>query len=232
MDTATLNALTQTSTTSSSSTSQSAAQAAGQQLAGNFQTFLKLLTTQLQYQDPTSPMDSNQFTQQLVEFAGVEQQINTNSNLEKLVNYSLANSTSSAAGYIGQQVTAGGDSAQLTNGQAHWSYTLGADATDTAITVTDTSGNVVYETKGATSAGPHSFSWDGRKNDGTTAPDGTYKITIKSTDSVGNTVTAATNITGTVSAVDIQNGTVMLKIGGLDVSPGDIITISAPQPSA
>lgn len=210
---------------------QSASQLASQQLAGNFQTFLKLLTTQLQYQDPTAPMDSNQFTQQLVEFAGVEQQINTNSNLEKLVNYSLASSTSSAAGYIGKQVTVGGDSAQLSNGQANWAYSLAADATDTAITIKDAAGDVVYQTEGATSAGGHTLAWDGRQNDGSTAPDGTYTITVKSTNGSGQQIATTTNITGTVSAVDIQNGNTMLKVGGLDVSPSEIITISAP-PSA
>ncbi len=226
MDPAALNALTQ-----NSAASQSASQIAGQQIAGNFQTFLKLLTTQLQYQDPTAPMDLNQFTQQLVQFAGVEQQINTNSNLEKLVNYSLANSTSSAASYIGRQVTVGGDNAQLAGGQAQWAYSLASDATDTAITVKNAAGDVVYQTKGATSAGAHTFAWDGRQNDGTTAPDGTYAITIKSTSGNGQEVASTTSVTGTVSAVDIQNGATMLKVGGLDISPAEIISISAP-PSA
>ena len=222
MDTSTVASTTQDPT-------QSTSQAASQELAGNFQTFLKLLTTQLQYQDPTAPMDSNQFTQQLVEFAGVEQQINTNSNLEKLVNYSLANSSSSAAGYIGRQVVAGGDTAQLANGSANWAYTLSGDATDTAITIKDAGGDVIYQTEGSTSTGGHTFSWDGRANDGSTAPDGSYTISIKSIDSNGNTVPTTTNVTGTVSAVDFQNGAPMLKINGLDVDPSTIVTISAPS---
>jgi flagellar basal-body rod modification protein FlgD len=225
MDASALNSLTQ------SSTSQSAAQAAGQQLAGNFDTFLKLLTTQLQYQDPTSPMDSNQFTQQLVQFASVEQQVNANSNLEKLVNLSLASSTSSAAGYIGRQVTAGGDSAQLKNGQAHWNYTLGAKSTDTAITVTNSAGDVIYETKGATTAGGHTFNWDGRTSDGKTAPDGTYNIALKAIDNGGNKITTTTNVTGIVTAVDIQNGAAMLNVGGLEVDPADITSIAPAQPT-
>jgi len=226
MDAATLNSLTQTS---AGSTAQSAAQVAGQQLAGNFDTFLKLLTTQLQNQDPTAPMDSNQFTQQLVEFAGVEQQINGNNYLQQLVNASLAGSTSSAAAYIGRQVTAGGAQAALTNGSAHWSYTLGANAASTVINITDAAGDIVYTTSGALTSGAHTFTWDGRTNDGSsTAPDGTYSIQVAAADSGGNKITADTSITGTVSAVDIVGGKPALKINGLDIDPADVTVISAP----
>jgi flagellar basal-body rod modification protein FlgD len=75
------------------------------QLSGNFSTFLTLLTTQLKNQDPTSPMDSNQFTQQLVEFSQVEQQINTNTNLQTLISQGTAQSAAYATGYLGKTVT-------------------------------------------------------------------------------------------------------------------------------
>ncbi len=84
---------------------------AAQQLAGNFDTFLKLLTTQLQNQDPMSPMDSNEFTQQLVAFSSVEQQINTNDNLQSLIALSLSQQASAAVNYIGHSVV-------MTNGAA------------------------------------------------------------------------------------------------------------------
>jgi len=158
----------------------SAATDAGVKLAANFDTFLKLLTTQLQYQDPLSPMDSNQFTQQLVQFSGVEQAIASNKNLEKLVNFQLSNATSTAASYIGKQVTAGGDTAQLTGGSARWSYTLGANAADTQIEISDLAGHVVYKTSGQTTMGEHIFAWDGRASDNSIVPDGTYKISIAS----------------------------------------------------
>jgi len=225
MDAAALNSLTQTS---AASTSQSAAQVAGQQLAGNFDTFLKLLTTQLQNQDPTAPMDSNQFTQQLVEFAGVEQQINGNKYLEQLVNASLAGYTSSAASYIGRQVTAGGTQAALANGSAHWTYTLGANAASTVLTVTDAAGKTVYSTTGELTSGPHTFVWDGRTNDGPTAPDGTYNIQVTAADSGGNAITTGSTLSGVVTAVDIVGGQPALKIGNLDIALSDVTNISAP----
>jgi flagellar basal-body rod modification protein FlgD len=112
---------TQVNTTSSSSSSSSAAaaQAAGssasQQLAGNFNTFLQLLTTQLQNQNPLDPLDTNQFTQQLVEFASVEQQINTNTNLQSLINLQQTSEATSALSLVGSTVTVGGNSATLSN---------------------------------------------------------------------------------------------------------------------
>ena len=71
--------------TSSNPTATNSTDPALKQLSGNFSTFLNLLTTQLKNQDPTSPMDTNQFTQQLVMYSQVEQQIQSNSNLKTLI---------------------------------------------------------------------------------------------------------------------------------------------------
>src|SRR5665213_1167428 len=70
----------------------------------NFNTFLTLLTTQLQNQDPLSPMDTNTFTQQLVSFSEVEQQIDTNNNLQNLIQLQTANEAISALPLIGDQI--------------------------------------------------------------------------------------------------------------------------------
>src|SRR5580658_123707 len=101
---------------------------ATQQLTGNMDTFLQLLTTQLQNQDPMNPMDSDQFTQQLVEYSQVEQQINTNSNLQSLISLQQGGAGSSAVGYLGKTVTVSGGTAPLTNGAASWNYTLAAQS--------------------------------------------------------------------------------------------------------
>ena len=108
-----------TASSSSSSSTSSTAQAAGanasQQLAGNFNTFLQLLTTQLQNQNPLSPLDTNQFTQQLVEFASVEQQINMNTNLQSLITMQQTTEATSALQLVGSTITVGGNSATLSN---------------------------------------------------------------------------------------------------------------------
>ena len=207
----------------------SAAATSQTQIAGNFDTFLKLLTTQLQYQDPMSPMDSNQFTQQLVQFASVEQSIATNKNLESLVNLTLASATSNAVGYIGREVTAGGDTASLTDaGNAEWHYTLPANAAETDIVVTDGAGKPVYAGKGETAKGEHVFTWDGRTSNGNTAPPGNYKIVISAQDPGGNQLGIEPVIKGIVTSVDIQNGTPMLNVGSMSLKLTDIISVGAP----
>ena len=113
------------------------------QLSGNFSTFLTLLTTQLKNQDPTSPMDSNQFTQQLVEYSQVEQQINTNTNLQTLISQGTTNASAVTTGYLGKKVSITNGNASLTNGQAAWTYNLGTAAATTQLSVTNSAGQTV-----------------------------------------------------------------------------------------
>src|ERR1700722_15519777 len=90
-----------TSTTPTATASASTGDAMSQ-LSGNFDTFLQLLTSQLKNQDPTSPMDSSSFTQQLVEYSQVEQQINTNTNLQTLITQGQSNGSAMATSYLGK----------------------------------------------------------------------------------------------------------------------------------
>src|SRR3974390_2383475 len=102
-----------------------------QGLAGNFNEFLTLLTTQLQNQDPLSPLVTNQFTQQLVEFSGAEQQINMNQQLTTLIGLQQTAQSAQAASFVGATVVVNGSTAQLANSQATWNYSVGSPATAT-----------------------------------------------------------------------------------------------------
>lgn len=93
-------------------------------LASNYQTFLTLLTTQLKNQDPLSPLDTNQFTQQLTQMTGVEQQLLSNQLLQQLVTANQSSGLSDAVGLIGKTATASSGSGTLTSGQVSWPYTL------------------------------------------------------------------------------------------------------------
>src|ERR1700744_3656694 len=104
-DTMTVSATDPTAAAAAAGASSSTQSAAQSQLSGNFDTFLTLLTTQLQNQDPLSPMDSTQFTQQLVEYSQVEQQINTNTNLTSLISLQQAGAGAASVGYLGKNVT-------------------------------------------------------------------------------------------------------------------------------
>jgi len=186
-------------------------------LSGNFDTFLTLLTTQLKNQDPTAPMDSNQFTQQLVEFSQVEQQINTNDNLKSLIAQGQNTQGAYAVSYLGKSVTVTNGDAALTNGAADWNYTLQAPSAGTVLTVTDANGNVVYSQAGETTAGNHDFSWDGKSLTGTQMPDGTYTLSVAAEGQNGQTVQSQVSSTGVVSEVDMSGAQPMLKIGAMEI---------------
>jgi flagellar basal-body rod modification protein FlgD len=216
---------TPTTPTTPATTSDSTSDAANE-LSGNFDTFLTLLTTQLQNQDPLSPMDSTQFTQQLVEFSQVEQQINTNSNLNTLITQGQSQSGAYAASYLGRQVTLTNGQAALQNGTADWNYDLGTASATTALTVTDSTGKVVFNTTGANTPGVSDFTWNGEDNNGNQLPDGAYTLTVAAQDESGAAVTTAVKSTGTVSEVDMTSGTPQLMIGALSVPLANISAVS------
>lgn len=200
---------------SSSGSSANAANAlASSQIAGNFQSFLQLLTTQLQNQNPLSPLDTNQFTQQLVEFAGVQQQLNTNDSLATLVSLQQTTQSTQALEFVGKTAVVNGNTAALTNSQATWQLDIPSNST-VNITITSSTGQTVFTGQFPANAGNNQpFNWNGRGNDGTLLPDGTYKLTATAKDSAGNTVAVKTQVEGVVDSVDLTQSPPLLSIGG------------------
>lgn len=190
---------------------------AQKQLSSNFDTFLQLLTTQLKNQDPTAPMDSTQFTQQLVMFSQVEQQINTNSNLQTLISSLQGQSNNLAMNYLGRKIVLTDGSAALTGGSASWTYGLNNDATGTTLTVTNAQGKTVYSTAGDKTAGTHTFAWDGKDYTGNQLADGIYTLTVSSTASDGTAVKTSVASKGTVTGIDTSGTTPQLVIGTTEV---------------
>lgn len=177
-------------------------------LSDNYDTFLILLTAQLQNQDPLAPMDSTQFTQQLVQFSQVEQQIRTNEQLEGLVGQYQAASAGAALSYLGKDAIIEADETYLAGGEANWAYRLPEAATDLTITVRDSSGRAVYETTTADrGAGEHLFKWDGKKTNGETAADGVYTIEIEAENAAGTEITPTISVRETIMGVDFSGDT-------------------------
>src|SRR3954463_239087 len=198
----------------------------GATLAGNFQTFLTLLTTQLQNQNPLDPLDTNQFTQQLVQFAGVEQQLKTNDQLTSLVSLQQTAQATQALGFVGKTAVVDGATTKLTNHAASW--TLGVEQnSNVAITIANSAGQNVFTGNYPVTGGANqAFSWDGKGNDGTQWPDGKYTLTATAVDSSGNPVAVTTQIQGVVNSVDLTQSPPLLSINGQTYTVSQIKSIT------
>jgi flagellar basal-body rod modification protein FlgD len=200
-----------------SAAAQSAASSASSRLASNFDTFLTLLTTQLKHQDPLSPMDSNQFTQQLVQFSQVEQQISSNQNLERLISLTKSQTAVSAVSYLGKTLTMTDGTGVLTNGSANWAYTIANGAATANLIVTDAKGKTVYAAPAQTAEGLHSFQWDGKTNAGKAVADGAYTLRVIAKAGNGNTIATKAASQGVVSEIDLTGPEPVLMIGPVGV---------------
>jgi flagellar basal-body rod modification protein FlgD len=200
---------------SSGSTAAGTNALASQQIAGNFQSFLTLLTTQLQNQNPLDPLDTNQFTQQLVEFAGVQQQLNTNDSLATLVSLQQTTQSTQALEFVGKSATVNGATAPMVQSQAAWELSFPSNASAT-ITISAANGQTAFTGDFNITAGKNQpFIWNGLGSDGTTKwPDGNYTISVTAKDANNNTVAVATQIVGTVDSVDLTQSPPLLSIGG------------------
>ena len=188
----------------------------GASIANNFDQFLTLLTTQLKNQSPLDPLDTNQFTAQLVQFAGVEQQLKTNETLTSLLSLNSAGTATSAVGFIGSTITADGATTRLENDKAEWQVNVprGGEAT---ITIKDSKGSVVQTLTKSLVAGDQTYKWDGTTSTAQKAPAGEYTITIDAKDTAGAVMTATTKISGVVDGVDFTGSIPTLKIGAISV---------------
>ena len=182
-------------------------------LAGNFQTFLTLLTTQLKNQNPLDPLDTNQFTQQLVQFAQVEQQLKQNEQLAALVAMERTAQATTAIAYVGQTVVVDGQTAALKDGQATWSF-VAPKPVAAAITVKSATGQTVYSGNFTINTGTQNFTWDGRDNSGVKWPDGNYTLSVTAKDASGQSVAISSEVQGVVDSVDVTKSPPVLSIGG------------------
>ena len=203
-----------TASTTSTSTSSSSTKTSSARIADNFDQFLQLLTTQLKNQSPLDPLDTNQFTQQLVQFASVEQQIKTNDNLSSLLVTSKTSNLNNALSFVGAKVTADGTTSSLKDGKATWNLEAQRSGNAT-ITVLDANGNQVYTETRTLTAGKQSFDWNGIKTNGQTASEGQYSIVVAAKDASGQTMTVKSEIEGIVDGVDVSGDTPILQIGSI-----------------
>lgn len=201
-------------------------------IAGNFNSFLTMLTTQLQNQDPSSPMSSDTFTSELATFAGVQQQVNTNTNLSTLISLNQDSQMASSTNLVGQKATFTGGQIPLQSGSGSIAFTT-TGAEPISIAITNTSGAVVRTIQATSVAGSNHWTWDGKDSSGNTLADGAYGIAVETQDAAGNASTVPFTSTGTITGVSKSTtGSVLLQMGAESVDMTNVTSIAAASSTA
>jgi flagellar basal-body rod modification protein FlgD len=209
-------------------TSKTSAEASQNQLSSDINFFLTMLTTQLKNQDPTSPLDTNQFTQQIAQYSSVQQQVTMNSNLEKLLAAGKQSSLTTAVGYIGKEIETAGKTGLVLGGQGAFAYVLPKEAANVTITISNANGQIVFTGKGTNQSGRNIAVWDGKNSStGDQEPDGVYTIAVTATDANNKDIVAETRAVGIVTGVetDAKTGDAILNLGQSKVNFSDIIAV-------
>jgi flagellar basal-body rod modification protein FlgD len=222
---ATATATPSTNTTSAAAAASTAAPNALSSLTNNFSSFLSLLMTQLKNQDPSSPMDSNTFTTELVQFSSVEQQITTNSSLTSLIQATQGSEVIQATGVVGKSVTVDSSQIALQGGTGALGFNT-ASAEPIAISITNSAGVDVKDASLTSTAGANSWTWDGTSNSGATLPDGAYTVTVSGTAAGAAAAAVPFTVTGTATGVTNTNGAVSLQLGGVSVDFSKVVSVA------
>ena len=202
-----------------------------QSLSATFDTFLQLLTAQMQNQDPLDPVDNTEYTNQLVQFTQAEQALGTNSRLDQLIAGQNRNVLNDAIGYIGQTVRADSSVVELKDGEAKINYGLFGKSASTVIEIRDKDGKLVRKIEGKTATGLHELTWNGQDSNGNLLTDGTFSFEVIARDASDKVLNTAQGVVGIVTGVEMSNGNAILLIGKVEV-PVERISAVLPTPTA
>ena len=196
-------------------------------LSGNFNDFLKLLMTQLKNQDPSNPLDTNQFTTQLAQFASVEQQINANSNLTQLIELTQSQQMLHSSQLVGKQVLVNSDHIALQDGAGAVRFNT-TTAQPVAIGIFNDAGVKLRETLVSATPGANEWHWDGKSSAGARLPDGGYRIAVIGTRPDGTTAAVPFTVQGTVTGVQRVGNAVQLQLGATSVEMAKVQSVIDP----
>jgi flagellar basal-body rod modification protein FlgD len=195
--------------------------------------FLRLLTVQLQHQDPMSPVQNEDFIAQLAQFSSLEQLENINTRLQDGIDLDLIltqvlNNTS-AAGLIGKTVIAEGGAVHLgESGSSEIHFDLASAADHVVIRITDEAGGVIQTlTEGRLSEGRHQVTWNGEDAQGNRRAEGTYRVEIEAYDPEDNRIDVTSLLVGEITGVRFEDGEARLMVAGLELGIGEILEILA-----
>lgn len=209
------------STTATTTDKQSTADKAITKFGNDYNDFLKLLVTQLKNQDPTAPLDANQFTTQLVQFTQAEQSVATNKNLETLIDQNNVVKNTNMVSYVGLDAEVEGNFISLgSEGGTNFAYNLDSVPDNVFVTVRDAkSGDAIFTASGTKNVGRNTVSWDGKDANGDRVKAGTYQIEVSTADKSGaNLKSLATYVSGKVQGVNLNDENPSLIINNEKIS--------------
>lgn len=206
-----------------STTASTAATTTTSSVSTDKEAFLKILLTQLENQNPLDPMDTTEFTNQLVSYSSLEQLMTMNEKLDTMVSSINGTSSLSAFSYIGTEVDVSTNASVLQDGEAEWSYTIESDAEDVSLQVSDANGNVIasYDV-GASDAGTYGFTATSEDLGSSVSEGAPLYLSIVAKDSSGANINTATKATVTVSGVETSDGDITLNAGSLSFSANNV----------
>ena len=209
--------MTTVSSSTATAASTSSASTSSSTIMGDFNTFLTMLTTQLKNQDPSTPMDSNELTQQLVQFASIEQQMAANTTLGSLLELQQSSQVTASAPLLGKEIEVQASSVSLQDGVAKLSLPAAGTATSAQITISSLTGATLYSGTVALGSDATSWTWDGKDTSGSQMADGAYKVTVTGLTSSGGTTSVDYAVVGRATSVAVDDGKVTLSLGDLTV---------------
>lgn len=190
--------------------------------------FMKLFITQLQYQDPSKPMDTYQMSSQLAQFSSMEATMKMSSNMEKLVTYQTSQSNMQLLSMLDKTVLAKGNTIGVTNGAASTSeFDLSGKSVTCVIEVYNNANQLVQKIdKGALSPGTYEFAWDGKDKNGKTVADGIYSYLVKAKDITGDALQVDSRMSGKVTGLSFPGGRATLTMNNnSNLSMDDVLEI-------
>ncbi len=195
--------------------------------------FLKLLVTQLQYQDPLDPTENEEFVAQLAQFSQVEQLTTANDSLETLYSAMASMNNASMTQLLGKDVLAQGDTFKYEGkGDQPLLFDASSSAASATVTVMNAEGRVVYNGEiGGLDAGRGSWVWDGKTIGGGTAPTGEYSFRVSARDRNGDTVEVLELVRGEIDGMSFETGSPIPSIKGVEIDLGDVLEVFSPGSS-
>ncbi|WP_159980894.1 MULTISPECIES: flagellar hook assembly protein FlgD [unclassified Novosphingobium] len=219
--------VTDTASTKSTTSATTAASTSG--LLTDYNLFLKLLTTQMTNQDPLDPMDTSEYTAQLVQYSQVEQSIQQTGALGNILSQLLSQQMAQASSYIGREARFDSPVAGLdTNTPARWTYYVNGTPGSITATVKDSLGATVA-TVNLDPEAQGSYEWDGTMTDGSKAPAGAYTLSIDAKDASGSSLDTTINSIGVVNDVVTDGTDIMLGVNGIRLSASGLVALAAPK---